>query len=296
MSERRSPAPDVTVVIPCRDVVDVIEEQLQALSAQDFSGSFDVILADNGSRDSIVAMVPVWRSRYGLDLRWADASARAGVSHARNVGLREATADLVAICDADDVVSTSWLSAIVSALSDCAVVGGAMDVQALNDEVLRLWRPGPAPDRLPEKFDFLPYAMGANVGVRRGPAIAIGGWDETYVAGGDDVDFSWRMQLSGEKLSYAPRAVVHYRYRSDLMGTLKQTRSYAMCESRLLDQYADHGARRYSDRRTRGDLSWLFRNRKKLLESHATRGQWACRAATVFGRMAGVAKYHRWVG
>lgn len=288
--------PDATVVIPCRDVVHIIPEQLRALAAQDFTGSFEVLLADNGSHDSLEAAVPEWRAQYGLDLRWVDAGARPGVSHARNVGLREAVTDVVAICDADDVVSSGWLSALVAALSDHAVVGGAIDVSSLNDEVRRAWRPGPPSDRLPDKLGFLPYAIGANVALRRAPALAIGGWDETYVAGGDDVDFSWRMQLAGERLGYAPQALVHYRYRIDLPGTMRQARSYAMCEARLLDQYAVHGARPYSPSRTRRDVSWLAHHRTGLIRSSAARGRWVYKASTVAGRLLGALKHRRWVG
>lgn len=287
---------DATVIIPCRDVVGVLPEQLRALAAQDFRGTFEVLLADNGSHDALDAAVPVWRERYGLNLRCVDAGARPGVSHARNVGLRAAAADVVAICDADDVVSTGWLSALVAALGEHSIVGGAIDVCVLNDEVRRAWRPGPPPDRLPDKLGFLPYAMGANVGVRRECALAVGGWDETYVAGGDDVDFSWRMQLAGERLGYSSRALLYYRYRTDLSGTVRQARNYAMCEAKLLDQYAVHGARPYSPSKTRADVSWLVRRGRSSLGSDAEWGRWAYRAATVLGRLMGAAKHRRWVG
>lgn len=289
--------PDVTVIIPCRNVVGMIEEQLAALAVQDFSGTVEVLLSDNGSRDGLADHVEAWRRRYGLTLRRVDASGRPGVSHARNMGLRAAASDVVAVCDADDVVSPGWLTALVEQVhSDFAVVGGAIDVTALNDEVRQAWRPGPPADRLPVKLGFKPYAIGANLAVRREAALEIGGWDEDYVGGGDDVDFSWRLQLAGHRIGFAAGAVVHYRYRTDLRGTARQARAYARCEARLLVQYADDGARPYRPSHTRIEASWLRHNLCDLVRSEASRGRWVYKASTIVGRIAGAVRERRWVG
>lgn len=293
---RTTPA-DVTVVIPCRDVVGTIEEQLAALAKQDFVGTVEILLSDNGSSDGLADHLDPWRQRYGLTLRHVDASGRAGVSHARNVGLRAASSDVIAVCDADDVVSPEWLSALVEQVrAGFSVVGGAIDVTALNDEVRQAWRPGPPRDRLPAKLGFLPYAIGANLAVQRDDALAIGGWDEDYVAGGDDVDFSWRLQLAGHRIGFAPDALVHYRYRADLTGTARQARAYARCEARLLVQYADQGATAYRPSRTRIEMSWLRHNIRDLVRSEAGRGRWVYRASTVAGRLGGAVHERRWVG
>ena len=45
----------------------VVEEQLAALAAQDFTGTFEVLLSDNGSSDGLAERVPEWADRYGLD-------------------------------------------------------------------------------------------------------------------------------------------------------------------------------------------------------------------------------------
>lgn len=296
MSTEPLERPDVSVVIPCRDVVGVVEQQLQAIAAQDFEGTAEVLLVDNGSVDHLARRVPVWAEEYGLALRRVDASATPGVSHARNVGLRSSSAPVVAICDADDIVSSRWLSAMIRGTRVHDAVGGPLDITELNDDVRRAWRGGPPRDRLPDKLSFLPYAVGANLAVRRSTALSIGGWDETYLAGGDDVDFCWRLQLAGHTLGFAPEALVHYRYRTDLRGTARQLRSYARCEAKLLRQYADSGARPYRPSRTRGDIGWLRRRTTDLLRGEAHRGRWICRASVVLGRLSGVVHERRWVG
>jgi GT2 family glycosyltransferase len=288
--------PVVSVVVPCLNVVGVVEAQLAALARQDLDAPFEVLLADNGSTDGLAERVPDWARTYGLDLRRVDASAVRGVSAARNAGLRAARADLVAVCDADDEVVPGWLSALVEAARHATLVGGVMETREVNDAVRTTWRPGPSRDRLPTKLDFLPYAMGCNLAVHREAALAIGGWDETYVAGGDDVDFSWRLQLAGHELAVAPAAVVHYRYRTDLRGTARQFRHYARCEARLLRDFGERGARAARPSRSAREAKWLLRHAHHLVRDEAQRGRWVCRAATLVGRLEGARTYRCWVG
>ena len=281
---------DVSVVVPCYDVVGVVEAQLAALAAQDFTGRFEVVLSDNGSRDGLADHVEEWAQRFGLDLRRVDSSGVQGVSHARNVGLRAARADLVAICDADDVVVPGWLRSLVEAAADADLVAGTMDVVTPNDAVRREWRPGPTPGTLQTRFGFLPFAMGCNLAVRKDVALAVDGWDESFVAGGDDVDFSWRVQLAGHRIALAPEAVVQYRYRPDLRGTARQFRDYARNEARLLALYGDRGAVAPAGV-SRADLKWLLRHLHHLGQGPGRRGRWICRAARLYGREQGRRTY-----
>src|SRR5688500_9296124 len=97
-----------SVVVPVRDGAATIGEQLAALAQQDFPGSWEVVVADNGSRDGTADVVRSFRDRLP-GLRLVDASARPGASHARNAGAAAATGEVLAFCDADDVVDPGWL-------------------------------------------------------------------------------------------------------------------------------------------------------------------------------------------
>lgn len=281
--------PRVSVVIPCRDVAGVIHDQLEALSRQTFGEPFEVVLSDNGGSEDLSALARGWRDEYPLDIRVVDARDRQGVSHARNTGLREAHGELVAICDADDVVSDDWLRALTEAASQAHVVGGAVDTASLNPPDVRTWRPGPSLEHLPRKFGFLPYAMGCNVMVDRESALAAGGWDEDYVAGGDDIEFSWRMQLAGHDIAFAREAVVHYRYRTDLRGAVRQAYAYGRTDPRLARDHVCHGVPAPVVRqRCVIDARWLAREVRLLLRGRGPRGLWLCRAAGLCGRVRGV--------
>jgi glycosyltransferase involved in cell wall biosynthesis len=69
--------PRLSVVIPCYNSAATIGDQLTALAAQRTRYSWEVLIADNGSRDDTVAVVKRFRDRIPA-LRIVD-SARGGV-------------------------------------------------------------------------------------------------------------------------------------------------------------------------------------------------------------------------
>ncbi|MBA2626129.1 MAG: glycosyltransferase [Acidimicrobiia bacterium] len=188
--------PSVSVIVPVHDAEATLGAQLEALAAQDFDGEWELVVADNGSTDGTVALVRKWTDRLPA-LRVVDARGRRGVSHARNVGAAAACGELLAICDADDVVTPGWLSALVAASADGDVLAGAFDEESLNPPDVRAWRRPRPTDEPAGSSWFRPYAVGANCAVWARVLDDIGGWDEAYVDGGNDVELSWRAQQHG---------------------------------------------------------------------------------------------------
>ena len=278
----------VSVVIPTYNGVATLGAQLDALDSQDYPGPLEVVVSDNGSTDGLVDFLAGRTGR--LPVRRVDASDRRGVSHARNVGCREARGDLVAICDADDVVAPGWVAAMVAAAAEAEVVGGPLDPTTINEGGPVAWRFPHPPDRLPIKLRFLPYAHGCNVAVWREVADAVGGWEESYGPGGEDVDFAWRVQLAGGRLVNAPDAVVHYRHRTSASGLARQMAGYAEADVLLYRRFRGDGARRRSTATGLGDLWWLV-SRVPLLRREDVRGLWMNRVGQLRGRLRGSWRY-----
>jgi glycosyltransferase involved in cell wall biosynthesis len=282
VTEPTSPRPDVSVVIPARDVVPVIGEQLDALVVQDFNGRFEVVVVDNGSRDGTTGFARRWADR--LDLRVVDASDGAGVSHARNVGVRSARSDVILICDADDRVSPRWVRRMCEALERFDHVGGPRCLDRLNPPDVIAWYPSHPTDRLSGEDGFLPWAVGSNCGFHRRVFDAIGGYDEGLVGGGDDLDFSWRGQLAGFSIGFAQDAWIDYRLRASLRDLYRQTRLRARGSMRLHDRFSAHGAR--APRRRLLSTGWWLLTRAPLaVASRRKRGQWVRSLATMHGRL-----------
>ena len=78
---------------------------------------------------------------------------------------------------------------------------------------------------------FLPLAASGTLAVRRSLHEAVGGFDESFVRGGEDEDYCWRIQqLTGGSLQLVPDAILHYRYRTDLRAMFLQARDFGAAE------------------------------------------------------------------
>ena len=98
---------------------------------------------------------------------------------ARNIGLREANADIVAHTDDDVLPPNNWLNNIYSAFNSNIIcvegpVQGGMEYTGTG-----LYR-------------------GCNMAVRRQEGLRVGGWNEEYAGWRDDTEFGWRLEESGD--------------------------------------------------------------------------------------------------
>ncbi len=210
-----------SVVIPAYNAAHVIGDQLDALAAQNDAPDFEVVIADNGSTDDLVDRVAPWTNRLN-GLRVVDASRDRGVSVARNVGIGHATTERILICDADDRVSPEWVAAVNQGLERSPLVSGPVETTLLSGQSAG-WVP--IEDRttgLFETWGGRTYGIGCNLGLRKSVWEAVGGFDETYPAGAEEIDFAWRAWDLGYRFTYVPEALLHYRIRTDLRGVLRQ--------------------------------------------------------------------------
>lgn len=199
----------LSVIVPCLNAEATLSIQLDALVREEWSEPWEVIVADNGSRDNSLAIAHHYRELLP-DLRVVDASDRKGPAHARNVGARAAMSEALAFCDADDEVAPGWVAVMGEALSKYDVVYGQFHFDKFNEpqqaaESARAWEGGLYRGR------FLPGGGTGDLGVRRSVHEAIGGFDEDLLHS-EDADYYWRLQLEGYELHYAPDAIVQVRH------------------------------------------------------------------------------------
>ena len=282
-------APKVSVIIPIYNAADTIGDQLQALAAQNYGGWWEVVAVDNMSDDASADIVRSFQDRIPR-LRLVSATARAGAAHASNRGSQEAGGDLLVFCDADDVVGEGWLNAMVSALSTHQFVASRHETGRLNPKWLaqarkNLQSDGLIPYRHPP---FLSHAGGAGLGVHRAVHESIGGFDENWPRL-QDTDYCWRMQLSGVPLHFVPDAVMHVRYRQDLMDTFKQALTWGEYNVLLYKCYRSQGMPDLTLRDAIASLRPLFRLRP--LRTRRGRAGMVWKLGWFFGRVKGSLKH-----
>jgi GT2 family glycosyltransferase len=228
---------DLSVIIPCMNSAAVIGDQFAALARQQWQGSWEVIVADNGSTDDTAAVVKQ-HQRHMPQLRWVDASARRGAAHARNVGAAAARGRAIAFCDADDQVGSDWLSAIGKGLDRYPFVAARIDIAKLNPPEIAqtIKNPQHAGLQRVEYPPHLSHASGSSLGIRRTAHEAIGGFDEQlpYL---EDTDYCFRAQLQGIPLKFLPEAVVHYRLRARQQALFNQARHWGQYNVLMYKRY-----------------------------------------------------------
>lgn len=104
------PQPLVSVIIPVYNGARFIVEAVQSIVAQEY-GSLEIIVVDDGSTDETGEIV----ARLDWDVRYVFQE-NAGPGAARNRGIRDASGELVAFLDADDLWATGSLRLLVNRL------------------------------------------------------------------------------------------------------------------------------------------------------------------------------------
>lgn len=283
--------PHISVVIPVRNGARDLPTQLEALAQQELDADFEVIVSDNGSTDDTAAVARLWRPRF-RGLRIVDSSEEAGVAHARNVGAAAAQSSKIAFCDADDRAAPGWLAAIAAGLEAFDMVGGVADTRTINSLKVQSLASTPPLKALPNALRYLPYAIGANLGVRKSVLQAVGGFDGSFIGGHEEVDFAWRVQRAGYTLGFVPQAVMHYRLRETPQSMRRQRYNYGRSNAQLHGRYRDTpGVPPFTRRRA---LRVILHHLKSLpaLQNPATRQAWLSEMAWHWGRLRGTVTYH----
>lgn len=276
----------ISVVIPVLDGASTIAEQLEALSTQGGDFSWEVVVADNGSTDGTVSVV---RAFTGLipGLRVVDASSRRGPAAARNIGVEAAAGDVLAFCDADDIVAPGWLEAMARATTVHDFVAGGLNFNFR-------WLTGnlPESERAPVwaptigTFGWLKYALGANMAVSRRSFSNVGGFAEELHAG-EDLDLSWRLQIAGYPLHYEQRALVHKRPRPTHRHRARQQINYGRHDVVLYKRLRSVGMPRRPLGAQIRLYGWLVLNAWRLVAGGRGRVTWIISASTEVGRVIG---------
>jgi GT2 family glycosyltransferase len=210
-------------------------ECLEHLSRQPFARGDEVIVADNGSTDSTVAVIERQRRSFPVPLRYVE-ERRPGKSHALARALEMARGDLLAFTDDDVNVDPGWLGEVRAAMraGDVALLGGPVVPrwERGTPRWLRLRDDGYG--RMAAPLALLDYGcqpvdlgarslLGANLAVRRDVLQQVGGFAlhlgkvRGTLLSGEDHELCQRVQAAGFKAIYCPNARVRHWVPADRM-------------------------------------------------------------------------------
>ncbi|WP_169814174.1 glycosyltransferase [Nocardia mexicana] len=237
--------PSVSVVIPAHvttaESLGFLDVQLAALAEQDYSGPFEVVIADNGSPIGLRDHVAGHSLKQRLSLRYVDASGDRGAAYARNIGAAEASGDVLLCCDHDDRVYPEWIRRLVEFLdTGYDLVSCAVEGRSLNRDNPRTVADMAEPEAFQPPGVVVPIVLGGSMACRAEVYRKVGGLDVTYPAN-EDVEFGWRVHRHGFRVGYLPAALVAYRYRPGFRAGLRQGRARGLGLARLNAEYPGNG-------------------------------------------------------
>lgn len=281
-------------MIPVFNGATTIAAQLEALARQDTDIAFEVVVADNNSTDDTARVVAHVAAEVGADVPIRRVAAPTqGSNAARNAGVRATDAPKLLFCDADDVAEPGWVGHMAKLLEDHDAVSGALDPFTPDGGVLPPAPTGSVRPPRPPSLDFLPLVLGANCAVRRDVWEAVGGFDESYSAGGDDVEFFWRVQLAGYSLVVDTVPLMAYRLPSSLGEAVRKGFRKGRVSARLYEEFRPRGAR-FRPWRAVGSWAGLLYRAPALVRGRDARGNWLIRAGQCSGRLVGGLRRGLW--
>jgi cellulose synthase/poly-beta-1,6-N-acetylglucosamine synthase-like glycosyltransferase len=113
------------------------------------------------------------------------------------------------------------------------------------------------------------------------------GWDERFNFGGSDIEFSWRAQLAGFRLTFEPGALVSVREPDDLATIARQWYQYGASGAILFRTFRRDGMPRSRVGQAVRVWAWLLLHVTDVRGPVETRRRWTRLAAYRAGRLAG---------
>jgi glycosyltransferase involved in cell wall biosynthesis len=225
----------VTVVATVKDAASRIGPFLSSLAGQTRPPD-EVIVVDGGSTDG---------TRQTLDGAagiTAISEPGANIARGRNIAVRAAAHDLIAVTDADCVLAPDWLERLIEPLELGADVSAGF-YRPVADSFLQVCT---AAATIPEEDEVGPGWMPSSrsLAFRREAFEAAGGYPE-WLDIGEDMYLNHRFVDSGARIDLAPRAVVYWEMRPTLAATWRQYVRYAEGDA-LAEMYPGRHAGRFA--------------------------------------------------
>lgn len=211
---------------------------LESLAAQDYSGPWEILVADGGSTDDTIDLVGQWSDE--VRIRVFDNPDRLQ-SRGLNLLASVSNSEVIVRADAHSTYAPDYLSRSVDALgqSDATAVGGPMRPapgEGFARSVAAAYRSrlgiGPAP------FHHAQEPVLADTvylgGMRRHDYLELGGMRTLPSRVAEDADFYYRMRARGGKVLVDPAIVSSYKTRESPSQLWRQFYRYGLGKADML--------------------------------------------------------------
>jgi glycosyltransferase involved in cell wall biosynthesis len=204
--------PQITIIVPCYNQAQFLEECLNSVYQQTYS-DWECIIVNDESKDNTEDIALQWTKK---DQRFKyTKKINGGLSSARNHGLKNALGMYVLPLDCDDYIAPNFLSATLQKLisnNSYAAVGSYVQNFGYQNFVWKCTGGNHIEYLIENKST-------ATCLYKRELAIAVGGYDENMKKGMEDWDFWIRLTSSGLQIAIIEETLFFYRKKQQSMMT-----------------------------------------------------------------------------
>lgn len=212
-----------SILIPVFNKKDLTLQCLQALKDTVSADETEVIVVDNASTDGSVQAVRAWSQESGFPVQLIQNPVNMNFAHANNQAALAAKGKTLIFLNNDTIPLSGWLEALVKplllnpeiAMSGARLLYGNRTIQHAGIFFVK----GVPEHRFRNKPENEPEALVSGLvdgvtaacsAMRRSDFLQLGGFDEGFINGYEDVDLCFRTLAAGFKIWYAADSVVFH--------------------------------------------------------------------------------------
>ena len=232
--------PLVSVTVCVRDGGQWIDGCMTALSTQTYR-PLEIIAVDDGSSDGGTEIMQEWHDPQaerpesnGISIRVLQQEPL-GLSAGRNLALKEANGDWVAITDIDCRAEPDWISVMMASSEGVEAVTGRVVFDEGRTSASKL-RARKIAAKFANRAEKTTLANGPCSMFMRENLVARGGFDPAWYHA-EDMEVSMRILASGGEIRYVADAVVNHVAEESLLQFLAKRRRDARAHVRIIRGY-----------------------------------------------------------
>lgn len=234
------PEPVYSFIVPVYNRPEEINDLLYSLTKQDFHKSFEVVIVEDGSKNTAKEVVQAYRDR--LDIQYY-VTENEGAGMARNFGMTHALGAYFIVIDSDVLVPVNYLKKVHKALKKnyTDAFGGPDEAhpsftsfqKAINFSMTSLLTTGGIRGKKNGVGKFQPRSF--NFGISKKAFETTGGFSRMQY--GEDIDLTFKLWNQGFETQLIEEAFVYHKRRTSLEAFYQQTFKFGTARPILNKKY-----------------------------------------------------------
>lgn len=219
----------VSIIMLCHNKIEFTKQAMDSIDMFTDDWPFEFILVDNGSTDGTQEFIK--NSKYKMNGQYIRNESNLGFDVANNQGAKAAKGNFLCFMNNDIIAKDKWLSPLMEVFGEEKAVG-VVGPKLLHPGKGTIQHAGVIehPSGLPDHVyfnmpgDYPPANERRNIFAVTGACFLtpkalfeqLGGFDEAYYNGWEDIDYCQKVHQIGMNIIYEPKSVLyHYESRTD---------------------------------------------------------------------------------